>query len=362
MSRLLEIYDHRGIRQLTDSDLPLIIGTGSKSHILLTSGRETEAYIGLSKGHLFLQPAADSSPVLHNDTIITASVWIKSGDTTRIGTHILHYEISGDRVEIRLSVAVSEPVIQPPARPQPENIGTRRSLPRISGDAAAHPVRTRLQKLAAALLLLLLLAAGFVLASRSLEITVHPEPDSISISRFPPVIKLGNHYLGLKGRYTLKATKEGYQILEAEVIIADRTANPYTFTMTKLPGRIDLITDPVRGAEVFINDSPVGQTPLRQLRVPAGEQRILIRKDRYLDFAATINVEGLDHEQRFEFSMSPAWSEVTLITAPAGASVLINGEENGITPVTLNLLTGTYRIVFQKNEYTPSVIDLTVPA
>lgn len=362
MNRLLEIHDRRGSRILSDNDQPLIIGAGEKSDIQLPSGRETEASIGIAQGHLFFQPAPDSSPLFHNDALVTGSVWIKSGDSSRIGgRHILHYAISGDRVEIRLTDAASESVSDLRTSPS-DGAASGLPLPRVTDADSIHPARSRLLKGTAALLLLLLLAAGFVLASRSLEISIQPEPDSISISRFPPVIRLGQQYLGLKGSYILRAVKQGYEDLEAEVTITDRTTNSYAFTMTRLPGRIDLDSGPVDGAEVFIDGAAAGRTPLRQIRVPAGERRILIRKERYLDFATTITVEGLDREQRFDFALSPAWSEVTLTTAPTGASVLIDGEEKGVTPVTVELLAGTYRIQYRKTDYAPVTAELDVPA
>jgi formylglycine-generating enzyme required for sulfatase activity len=360
LNRLLEIHDQRGSRALTDHELPLVIGAGEKSDVLLPSGRETEAYIGIARGHLFLQPAPDCSPLFHNDALVHESVWIKSGDSCRIGDHVLRYVISGDRVEIRLSAPASEavaPPVTPPGVDAPD-----RQLPRVTHTGITHPARSSLLKGTAVLLLLLVLAAGFVLASRSLEISIQPKPDSISISRFPPVIKIGQQYIGLKGSYTLRAVKKGFEELTAEVAITGRTTNSYAFTMTRLPGRIDLDSGPVDDAEVFIDGAPAGRTPLRQIRVPAGERRILIRKERYLDLETTITVEGMDREQRFDFPLSPAWSTVTLTTEPAGAVVLSHGEEKGITPVTVELQAGTHRILYSKTGYAPATIDIDVPA
>ena len=98
MSRLIEIYDKRGTRQFSDSDLPLAIGSDESSQIYLPGSLAVEGYIGESKGFLFLQPAKGSTPFYHNSQHIEASTWIKSGDTTRIGPFLLHYAISGARM------------------------------------------------------------------------------------------------------------------------------------------------------------------------------------------------------------------------------------------------------------------------
>ncbi len=359
MNRVVEIHDRRGSRKLSERELPLVIGAGEKSDILLPAGRETEAYIGIARGHLFLQPAADSSPLFHNDVLIDESVWIKSGDVTRIGDQALSFAISGDRVEIRLSAAVAESIVPPAPPPDP---AAARPLPRVTGTASNHPARSRMLRSAAALLVVLLLAAVFMLAARPLVVSIQPEPDSISISRFPPVIKIGQRYLGLKGRYTLKASKQGYEDLEEEVVIAGRTTNAYAFALTRLPGRIDLHTGPVEDAEVFIDGAAAGRTPVRQIRLPAGERRLLIRKDRYVDLATTITVEGLDREQRFDFALTPNWSAVSLTTDPEGATVLIAGEEKGVTPVTVELPSGVHQIVYRRDGYAPLAAEIDVPA
>ncbi|HHO47470.1 MAG TPA: PEGA domain-containing protein [Desulfobacteraceae bacterium] len=359
MNRVVEIHDGRGSRKLSDRDLPLVIGAGEKSDILLPAGRETEAYIGIARGHLFLQPAADSSPLFHNDALVDESVWIKSGDMTMIGDQVLSFTISGDRIEIRLSAAVSKAIAPPAAPPDPT---AARPLPRVTGTASVQPARSRVLRGAAALLVLLLLTAVFMLAARPLVVSIQPEPDSISISRFPPVIKIGQRYLGLKGRYTVKASKQGYEDLEEEIVIAGRTTNAYAFVLTRLPGRIDLHTGPVEEAEVFIDGAAAGRTPLHRIRVPAGEHRLLIRKDRYVDLETTITVEGLAREQRFDFALTPNWSAVSLTTSPEGATVLIDGEEKGDTPVTVELPAGAHRIEYRREGYAPLAVELDVPA
>jgi len=200
LSRLFEIYDSRGSRQFSDNDLPLKIGSDQNGHIFLSSGQKIEGYIADSRGHLFFQPATVFSSVYHNDQHITASVWIKSGDTTRIGPHLIHYGISGDRVEIRVSHATDKTELVPPETPHPKTLTRKKELPKFSAaeERKKHRFRSKILQLASGVFLILLVAAVFVLAAKPLEISVSPEPDSISISGFPPVIKLGHRFLGLK--------------------------------------------------------------------------------------------------------------------------------------------------------------------
>ncbi len=365
MSRLFEIFDSHGSHQFSDSDLPLTIGSDKECHICLRSGQNIEGYIAEDRGHLFFQPATVFSSVYHNDQHINSSVWIKSGDTTRIGPHLILYGISGDRVELQVSHATEKTVLVPPETTHPEALPSKKDLPRISPKEGRgkHRFRSRLLQLTTGIFLMLLAAALFVLAALPLEISLSPEPDSISISGFPPVIKLGHRYLGLKGEYTLKAKKKGYRPLEVPLTISsDQTANTQAFALEKLPGIVSFYSKPVDKVEVLIKGKSVGFTPLEKIEIAAGEQPVRVLHERYLNIEQVIDVKGLGHEQRIDFVLSPAWSTVEFTSEPSEAEVVINNQVQGTTPLTLDILKGTYSILFQKTDHSPFSMDLDVPA
>jgi formylglycine-generating enzyme required for sulfatase activity len=361
---LIEIRDTSGTIQYTDKELPLTIGSATGAHVLLQDGKSIEGYIGISQGYLFIQPVGGASPTFHNDQHIEASTWIKSGDSTRIGASLLHYVISGDLVEIHVSRVDDQEVLIPPGMPHPETTSAKGLLPRISGrDKNARGSRARRPiLLAGGLFLLLLLAATFLLTARSLEIEVSPAPDTISVSGFPPVFKFGRRFLGLSGDYSVQASKTGYKQLEAPVTILKNETNRFAFTLEKLPGRIDFFTTPVDGAQIIIDDRSMGITPLNNVRVGAGEHSIRIVRERYLEQEQVVSIEGLDRKQRFDFILAPAWSEVTLNTEPPGATVSIDSQEYGNTPLSLELLAGSHTVAIAKGDYLTHTMELEVEA
>ncbi len=147
MSRLIEIHHKGSTSQFGDSDLPLTIGSTTNAHIFLPEAMEVEGYIGDSKGHLFLQPAENSSPIYHNGQHVDASKWIKSADTTRIGSVLLHYIISGDLVEIHVAEVDDKEVLIPPDSPHPDIEGGNEPLPRASKDINAARRRKKMSLL-----------------------------------------------------------------------------------------------------------------------------------------------------------------------------------------------------------------------
>jgi formylglycine-generating enzyme required for sulfatase activity len=362
LSRLFEIHHKGAISRFGESELPLAIGSSADTHIYLPEVMAIEAYIGDSKGFLFLQPAETKTPKFHNGQQVEASSWIKSGDTTRIGSFLLHFRISGDLVEIHVGEVDDKKVLMPPDSPHPDAGGVNEVLPRIAKDINAGRWRKKISLMAIGFLLLLLLAASFVLTARPLEVAVSPEPDTLSISGFPPVIKFGTHFLGLKGEYTVKASKAGYQQLVEPVIISGNEANRFAFTLEKQPGRIDFNTTPVAGALVFVDGQNIGVTPLLNVQVSAGDHRVRIVREQYLEQEQLVEIEGLGQRQQFDFVLAPAWAAVTLNTEPAGASVIIGDREYGYTPITFELLGGSHEIVLQKQDFIPHVMKLDVEA
>ena len=138
MSRLFEIHHKGSTYRFGESELPLTIGSSADTHIYLPEVMAIEAYIGDSKGFLFLQPAETKTPKYHNGQHVQTSTWIKSGDTTRIGSTLLHYIISGDLVEIHVGEVDDKKVLIPPDSPHPDAGEVNEVLPRIAKDLNAR--------------------------------------------------------------------------------------------------------------------------------------------------------------------------------------------------------------------------------
>jgi formylglycine-generating enzyme required for sulfatase activity len=365
LNRLIEIFDNDKGHKLDETSLPLLIGMDDTAHIRLHGEGGIVAYVGESRNHLFLQPADGTSAraIYHNDESVTGSVWLKSGDTTRIGESLVRWHLSGQRVEIHISIAsarVLRPPLEPPDRPQEkpaENRGDEDILPVVE---VAGPHRSRFRNAAIIVFALLLTGAAFVLLANPLAVTVTPTPDSLSVSGFPPPVKFGDSYLGISGRYTLHAVKAGYRPLEEEVQISGSNSH-YSFTLEKLPGLIDLLSAP-DGATVMIDGMAVGETPMQDVEISAGRRIVRFEHERYLPIEQTVEVEGFRNKLSLQVELEPNWAVVTLQTEPAGATLLVDGKEQGLTPLTVELIAGQRHLLFTKKDFTPLDVGLTIEA
>ena len=362
MSRIFELITTEGIRRFSDSDLPLAIGSGTDAHIYLPEGiRKTSAWLAESRGYLFLQAAEDGEPVYHNDELVQASsVWIKSGDTTRIGSTLLGWHIVGDRVEIRLYRA-GENVLTPPAV-APDNRGGAKTLPRVRTDEPKRAPRKQRWLPVGLFFAVLVLASVFLLTAQRFEVDVQPEPDSMTVSGFPLVAKIGDTFLALDGTYTLKAEKSGYKPLSEQIIVENGGDKKITFSLEKLPGRVDIVSRPVDGAAVYVDDNPIGTTPLSGVELAAGSHLLRVEKERYLPLEQPLGVTGAGVLQSVVVDLQPGWGTVSLRSDPVGAIVIRDDKVLGETPLTIELMAGKVLLQLKKEKFSPAELELAVIA
>lgn len=108
------------------------------------------------------------------------------------------------------------------------------------------------------------------------------------------------------------------------------------------------------GATVLIDDVEVGRTPLaRALRVDIGQRKIRVTKAGFQDFALTRTIVG-GEEEAVTVTLAPVVHEGRLrISAPAGASVRIDGKLMGLGEWEGRLPSGTHRIEVSADKKQP---------
>ncbi|HHD56966.1 MAG TPA: PEGA domain-containing protein [Desulfobulbaceae bacterium] len=361
MSRIFEVVTSRDSRTFSEADLPLAIGFGSSAPILLPKGPEVAAWLAESRGYLYLQAEAEGV-VYHNHERLQGSVWIKSGDTTRIGDSLLRWALMGDRVEVRVEeVLPGKASLAPPTVEPSAGVSASRPLPRV--EQSVQPKRPGRRFIVPALVFLLVLVAvaAFLLIAERVLVDVRPAPDQLQLAGFPPAIKIGDTFLCAGGSYTVSAQKSGYQPLVQQITVAPGKDH-FAFTLEKLPGRVSFTSSPVNGAEVLVDGHSVGTTPLEKVEINAGKHLLRARKKRYLPLERELLVEGGGQEQSVSLVLQPGWAEVTLASDPSGAMVMEQKNTLGTTPLTVELMAGQRKLVFMKKGCSPVELTLAVTA
>lgn len=182
-------------------------------------------------------------------------------------------------------------------------------------------------------------AAWFVLTARSVFIEVEPLTAEIEISGGLSFM-VGPRYLLRSGEYRLRLSNAGYHDSDIILAVGEEASQNRQYVMNPLPGRISVSAGGLDGARVSIGGADMGNTPVIDAQVEAGDYELVVSLDRYRDFSREISVEGREVAQQFEVELEPAWAEVSLASEPAGAEVLVDGEFAGQTPLIAEILEG----------------------
>lgn len=159
------------------------------------------------------------------------------------------------------------------------------------------------------------------------EILVDDQPYGISPTTITP-LKAGKHQL------TLRVPR--YFPLQTDIDIEgmDRIQQ-YHVDLKPAWGHVQLSTSP-SGATVKIGNELRGKTPLTTELLPEGET-VVIALEGFKPWQQTLAAETGETTIVPEIALTPSDGIVTLSSVPSGATVTIDGEYRGTTPVTLGV-------------------------
>jgi formylglycine-generating enzyme required for sulfatase activity len=186
---------------------------------------------------------------------------------------------------------------------------------------------------------------------QTIEVEMERLPGLISLAAEPELVaevRVDGELIGttpisdaeiVTGRHQIEFSAERYlaEVQELEVIGGgERQALSVELTPNWAP--ITLTSDPP-GAEVIVDGTSFGSTPI-VAEIGAGERIVELRLSGYNAWADVVSVFADQAQELPTIELSEADGRIELITNPADASVSINGEYRGQTPITLNLSPG----------------------
>lgn len=126
-----------------------------------------------------------------------------------------------------------------------------------------------------------------------------------------------------------------------------------------------IITANVDSVKVYVNNKEVGTVPpALTLTLPVGTYTIYGKKEGYTSktyMTTLVNNDVVRVElQMIPTTTTPTKAKVTIATNPPDGMIYVNGEYKGISPVTITLPAGTYRIVAAKEGFDPAIRDNVV--
>ncbi len=162
------------------------------------------------------------------------------------------------------------------------------------------------------------------------------------------------------GEHRLRVSADRYFSYEDTIMIEGLDHEQVVSLLLK-PAWADVtfVTEPA-GADVFVDDELLGQTPLTT-SILQGTHRIRIQLSGFKSWQNEIDVTANSAMNFADIRLEPADAVVFLVSEPPRANVTVDGEYKGVTPLELALTPGqTSTLRLFKQGYQPGSRQLTV--
>jgi TonB family protein len=170
------------------------------------------------------------------------------------------------------------------------------------------------------------------------------------------------------GKYAAEISMSGYEPMKVEVEVKEnQTTDPGVLRLVRQVGSLELATDPVgvafevrSSAERFGSDAKQGTTPATLEGLGTGEYIVKLTREGWPTHTETVLVE---RNRVTKVARNFAGSAINVTSSPQGATVMMDGKNVGVTPLTIkDVPVGAVTLQLQLADYHPKTITGTVAA
>lgn len=347
-----------------------LVGSSGQADLKLPgpAGRDEGFFIEYRDGVWRLEVPAGMSPVEKNHTIVSHRAHLRDGDELEFFGSRLRVELGDTGLKL-LGLSASDYQTAPPIVEKQDADGDQddiivsefRRKAKLAADKAENPSPWRY--IVAAAIAVLAVLAWALFSAQSVRFETEPaKVDSIQVSGGWMQLKLGERLLLRPGNHKARISSEGYYDAYREFELGRDEPLLLREKLEPLPGTVEIRSEPVQGAEVWLEGEKIGITPLRLENVVRGSYALQLRAERYLSWQGELQVEGLAKVQNVHAQLVPRFGRVSFNTEPVGATVLSQEEALGTTPGTVEIIEGQQSVSLVLDGYKPADIDISVLA
>jgi len=176
---------------------------------------------------------------------------------------------------------------------------------------------------------------GYLYSAKAVIFNVNPINADIEIKGLS--FHIGDNYLLLKGDYVTTATHPGYYPLSYPLTVTDEDTQEVTLELSPLPGNLEVRSE-LSNINVSMDEGNLTRVPGLLTGIDRGLHRFTFSKRRYFPLDKEVDIQGLDITQQISIVLQPAWGQMLFTSEPTGATVSIDGEAIGKTPITTEVL------------------------
>jgi formylglycine-generating enzyme required for sulfatase activity len=183
---------------------------------------------------------------------------------------------------------------------------------------------------------------GFISQLNSVALDIEPTDARVHVPGTFLSIHTGGHLLLLPGKHLIRAEHDGYTPGEVSISVANNAAASARLRLAKLPGTLRIDTADV-AATVNIDGVDSGRVP-GVITMPPGSHTITLRAPRYVDYIASVVIEGAGVHQDLKAVLQPSWGTLQISAIPPRAHVAVDGVDSGVTPAVVDVPSGVRRV------------------
>jgi len=164
-----------------------------------------------------------------------------------------------------------------------------------------------------------------------------------------PKIKSGTHKITVR--------KDNFQPKSVELLIKDGQLTEDTIALSSTGVYVTLNAS--NDADIYIDGAVVGRGTY-QGQIPAGVSTFEAKKEGYYSDKKDKDL-AVGESITINLAVQPIVGSLDVVSSPMDATVFLNGEQKGTTPITLkNLMVGKYELKLEKEGYFGSLNDITI--
>jgi serine/threonine protein kinase len=139
------------------------------------------------------------------------------------------------------------------------------------------------------------------------------------------------------GSHTLIVSHAGFKTYTQPFVLEKGKTVSLSVTLVMVGGGLRVVSEP-GGAEIFVDGAPTKQkTPASIVDLAAGKHMVEVRLEGFKPAKKTGVEVVVGKEQVVDLKLRPAIVKVRILSTPAGATVSLNGENKGKTPVVVTV-------------------------
>jgi formylglycine-generating enzyme required for sulfatase activity len=369
LSLTIRVREPLGERVL-DAGTDITVG-GPGSVIPLPGAGAGEVLARIAAHDAALTLEALGAGVRCNGRPVSGAVTLATGDVVAAGEARIFLELARDAAMLRVDHLVGNATSPPSFVPGDESAAAEdaippRDIPDVefrapAAEFATLPVARKARRwpwFVGAAGVLALLVIGYLLSVVSIAVRADPVDASVQFADTIGDFRLGNRLYALAGEHEILAERDGYKPLRRAVTLTEEEQPPVMLALEKLPGELVVSAGNVRGM-VIVDGREAGATGV-PLSVAPGHHALVVRAARYLDSMGGVEIEGAGKRQEIKVELTPAWAALTIDSKPAGASVFLDGQEIGKTPLEHDTDAGRHQLRISDPAFQPWETEILV--